>query len=202
MKTSLAPGSTVVTDYLKKSGLDKYLDKLQFNLVGYGCTTCIGNSGPLPEEISKAVNDNDLVVCSVLPGNRNFEGRINPDTRANYLASPLVSPTRSPGGWTTWTTEPLGRDADGEPVYLSDIWLSSEEIAVRRRRDRRHVRRAHGDVFTGDERWKKIEAEAIRYTWPDSTYVRRPASSREWIRSPSRWSRSRARACWRSLAIR
>ena len=122
----------MVTDYLKKSGLDKALDKLQFNLVGYGCTTCIGNSGLLPEEISKAVNDNDLVVCSVLSGNRNFEGRINPDTRANYLASPPLVVAYALAGRmdVDLTTEPLGRDADGEPVYLSDIWPSSEEIEV------------------------------------------------------------------------
>jgi aconitate hydratase len=180
VKTSLAPGSTVVTDYLKKSGLDKALDKLQFNLVGYGCTTCIGNSGPLPEEISKAVNDNDLVVCSVLSGNRNFEGRINPDTRANYLASPPLVVAYALAGRmdVDLTTEPLGRDADGEPVYLSDIWPSSEEIkqvvADAIRSDM--FAKSYGDVFTGDERWRKIEVpEGDRYSWPDSTYVQKPA---------------------------
>jgi aconitate hydratase A / 2-methylisocitrate dehydratase len=180
VKTSLAPGSTVVTDYLKKSGLDKALDKLQFNLVGYGCTTCIGNSGPLPEEISKAVNDNDLVVCSVLSGNRNFEGRINPDTRANYLASPPLVVAYALAGRMDidLTTEPLGRDADGEPVYLSDVWPSSEEIkqvvADAIRSDM--FTKSYGDVFTGDERWRKIEVpEGDRYTWPDSTYVQKPA---------------------------
>ena len=180
VKTSLAPGSTVVTDYLKKSGLDKALDKLQFNLVGYGCTTCIGNSGPLPEEISKAVNDNDLVVCSVLSGNRNFEGRINPDTRANYLASPPLVVAYALAGRMDidLTTEPLGRDAYGEPVYLSDVWPSSEEIkqvvADAIRSDM--FTKSYGDVFTGDERWRKIEVpEGDRYTWPDSTYVQKPA---------------------------
>jgi aconitate hydratase A / 2-methylisocitrate dehydratase len=180
VKTSLAPGSTVVTDYLKKSGLDKALDKLQFNLVGYGCTTCIGNSGPLPEEISKAVNDNDLVVCSVLSGNRNFEGRINPDTRANYLASPPLVVAYALAGRMDidLTTEPLGRDADGEPVYLSDVWPSSEEIkqvvADAIRSDM--FTKSYGDFFTGDERWRKIEVpEGDRYTWPDSTYVQKPA---------------------------
>jgi aconitate hydratase len=180
VKTSLAPGSTVVTDYLKKSGLDKALDKLQFNLVGYGCTTCIGNSGPLPEEISKAVNDNDLVVCSVLSGNRNFEGRINPDTRANYLASPPLVVAYALAGRMDidLNTEPLGRDSDGEPVYLSDIWPSSEEIkqvvADAIRSDM--FTKSYGDVFTGDERWRKIEVpEGDRYTWPDSTYVRKPS---------------------------
>ena len=180
MKTSLAPGSTVVTEYLEKSGLDQYLDQLQFNLVGYGCTTCIGNSGPLPEEISKAVNDNDLVVCSVLSGNRNFEGRINPDTRANYLASPPLVVAYALAGRmdVDLTTEPLGLDSDGEPVSLSDIWPSSEEIkqvvADAIRSDM--FTKNYADVFTGDERWKEIEVpEGDRYTWPDSTYVRRPA---------------------------
>jgi aconitate hydratase len=180
VKTSLAPGSTVVTEYLEKSGLDKYLDQLQFNLVGYGCTTCIGNSGPLPEEISKAVNDNDLVVCSVLSGNRNFEGRINPDTRANYLASPpLVVAYALTGRMDVdLATEPLGLDSDGQPVHLGDIWPSSEEIkqvvADAIRSDM--FTKNYADVFTGDKRWKQIEVpEGDRYTWPDSTYVRRPA---------------------------
>jgi aconitate hydratase len=180
VKTSLAPGSTVVTDYLKKSGLDKALDKLQFNLVGYGCTTCIGNSGPLPEEISKAVNDNELVVCSVLSGNRNFEGRINPDTRANYLASPPLVVAYALAGRmdVDLTKEPLGRDADGEPVYLSDIWPSSEEIkqvvADAIRSDM--FTKSYSDVFTGDARWRRIEVpKGDRYTWPDSTYVQKPA---------------------------
>jgi aconitate hydratase len=180
VKTSLAPGSTVVTEYLEKSGLDKYLDQLQFNLVGYGCTTCIGNSGPLPEAISKAVNDNDLVVCSVLSGNRNFEGRINPDTRANYLASPPLVVAYALAGRMDLdlNSEPLGRDADGEAVYLSDIWPSSEEIkqvvgeAVRADMFTKN----YADVFTGDKRWREIEVpEGDRYTWPESTYVREPS---------------------------
>jgi aconitate hydratase len=180
VKTSLAPGSTVVTEYLEKAGLTEYLDQLQFNLVGYGCTTCIGNSGPLPEEISKAVNDNDLVVCSVLSGNRNFEGRINPDTRANYLASPPLVVAYALAGRMDidLTTEPVGTDSDGEPVQLSEIWPSSEEIkevvadAIRSEMFTRN----YSDVFTGDKRWKEIEVpEGDRYTWPDSTYVRRPA---------------------------
>jgi aconitate hydratase len=180
VKTSLAPGSTVVTEYLEKSGLDKYLNQLQFNLVGYGCTTCIGNSGPLPEEISKAVNDNDLVVCSVLSGNRNFEGRINPDTRANYLASPplVVAYALSGRMDVDLTNEPLGKDSDGEPVYLADVWPSSEEIkeivgeAVRADM----FTKSYADVFTGDKRWQGIEVpKGDRYTWPDSTYVRKPS---------------------------
>jgi len=180
VKTSLAPGSTVVTEYLENSGLDKALNELQFNLVGYGCTTCIGNSGPLPEEISKAVNDNDLVVCSVLSGNRNFEGRINPDTRANYLASPPLVVAYALAGRMDidLTTEPLGMDSDGEPVHLSDIWPSSEEIkevvAEAIRSDM--FTKSYGDVFTGDERWRDIDVpEGDRYTWPESTYVQKPS---------------------------
>jgi aconitate hydratase A / 2-methylisocitrate dehydratase len=180
VKTSLAPGSTVVTEYLEKSGLDKYLNQLQFNLVGYGCTTCIGNSGPLPEAISKAVNDNDLVVCSVLSGNRNFEGRINPDTRANYLASPPLVVAYALAGRMDidLINEPLGRDSDDQPVYLSDVWPTSDEIkevvgdAVRADM----FTKSYSDVFTGDVRWKEIEVpEGDRYTWPDSTYVRKPS---------------------------
>jgi len=180
VKTSLAPGSTVVTEYLEKSGLDKALNELQFNLVGYGCTTCIGNSGPLPEAISKAVNDKDLVVCSVLSGNRNFEGRINPDTRANFLASPPLVVAYALAGRMDidLTSEPLGLDSDEQPVYLSDIWPTSEEIkqvvedAVRADM----FTKSYADVFTGDERWRAIEVpEGDRYTWPDSTYVRKPS---------------------------
>ncbi len=180
VKTSLAPGSTVVTEYLEKSGLDRYLNELQFNLVGYGCTTCIGNSGPLPEEISKAVNENELVVCSVLSGNRNFEGRINPDTRANYLASPPLVVAYALAGRmdVDLTSEPVGTDSDGEPVMLSEIWPTSEEIkevvADAVRADM--FTKSYADVFTGDERWRGIEVpEGDRYTWPDSTYVRKPS---------------------------
>ncbi len=179
VKTSLAPGSTVVTDYLEQAGLTDYLDKLGFNLVGYGCTTCIGNSGPLPEEISKVVNEHDLVVCSVLSGNRNFEGRINQDVRNNYLASPPLCVAYAVAGRmdVDLTCEPLGEGADGEPVYLRDIWPSSEEI---KRTVAEAIRsdmftKNYEDVFTGDERWRKLEIpEGDRYEWPDSTYVRRP----------------------------
>jgi aconitate hydratase len=180
VKTSLAPGSTVVTEYLERSGLDKYLNELQFNLVGYGCTTCIGNSGPLPEAISKAVNENDLVVCSVLSGNRNFEGRINPDTRANYLASPPLVVAYALAGRmdVDLISEPVGTDSDGQPVQLSEIWPSSEEIkqvvgeAVRADM----FTKSYSDVFTGDDRWRGIDVpEGDRYTWPDSTYVRKPS---------------------------
>jgi len=180
VKTSLAPGSTVVTEYLEKAGLDKYLDQLQFNLVGYGCTTCIGNSGPLPEAISKAVNEKDLAVCAVLSGNRNFEGRINPDVRANYLASPPLVVAYALAGRMDIdiTSEPLGRDADDGPVYLSDVWPTNEEIkdvvAEAVRADM--FTRNYADVFSGDKRWREIEVpEGDRYAWPDSTYVRRPS---------------------------
>src|SRR4029079_15669031 len=130
VKTSLAPGSQVAAEYFDKSDLQTDLDALGLNLVGFGCTTCIGNSGPLPEEISAAINKNDLVACSVLSGNRNFEGRINPDTRANYLASPplVVAYALTRRMDVDLTTEPLGRDSDDEPVYLADIWPTSEEI--------------------------------------------------------------------------
>jgi aconitate hydratase len=179
VKTSLAPGSTVVTDYLSQSGLDRYLDELGFNLVGYGCTTCIGNSGPLPEAISEAVNRHDLVVCSVLSGNRNFEGRIQQDVRNNYLASPPLCVAYALAGRmdVDLTSEPLGHDPEGEPVYLSDIWPSSEEIketiADAVRQDM--FEKSYADVFTGDDRWRDLETpEGDRYTWPDSTYVRKP----------------------------
>jgi aconitate hydratase len=179
VKTSLAPGSTVVTDYLEQSGLDDYLDRLGFHLVGYGCTTCIGNSGPLPEAISEAVNEHDLVVCSVLSGNRNFEGRINPDVRNSYLASPPLCVAYALAGRmdVDLTSEPLGEGSDGEPVYLSDIWPSSDEIketvAGAIRSDM--FTKNYGEVFKGDDRWRALDTpDGDRYTWPDSTYVREP----------------------------
>jgi aconitate hydratase len=179
VKTSLAPGSTVVTDYLQRAGLTEYLDQLQFNLVGYGCTTCIGNSGPLPPEISAAVEEKDLVVCAVLSGNRNFEGRINQDVKANYLASPpLVVAYALTGRMDVdLTTEPLGEGSDGEPVYLRDVWPSSEEIKqlVGRSIESDMFSKNYAEVFKGDETWNQVEVpEGDRYTWPDSTYVRRP----------------------------
>jgi aconitate hydratase len=179
VKTSLAPGSTVVTDYLDQADLTQYLDQLGFNLVGYGCTTCIGNSGPLPPEISEVVNEHDLVVCSVLSGNRNFEGRINQDVRNNYLASPPLCVAYALAGRMDIDVlnDPLGEGSDGEPVYLRDIWPDGEEI---KRMVEGAVRsdmftKSYDDVFTGDERWSSLEIpEGDRYVWTDSTYVRRP----------------------------
>jgi aconitate hydratase len=180
VKTSLAPGSTVVTDYLEKAGLTQFLDQLQFNLVGYGCTTCIGNSGPLPAEISAAIEEKDLAVCAVLSGNRNFEGRINQDVKANYLASPPLVVAYALAGRMDLDllTEPLGEGSDGEPVYLRDIWPSSEEIKelVGRSIQSEMFTRNYGEVFEGDEAWNAVEIPSgDRYTWPDSTYVRRPS---------------------------
>ncbi len=179
VKTSLAPGSTVVTDYLDKAGLTEHLNALQFNLVGYGCTTCIGNSGPLAPEISAAIAEKDLAVCAVLSGNRNFEGRINQDVKANYLASPPLVVAYALAGRMDLdlTTEPLGEDADGAPVYLRDIWPDPAEVKelVGRSIEAEMFTRNYGEVTKGDENWNAVEVpEGDRYTWPDSTYVRRP----------------------------
>jgi len=180
VKTSLAPGSTVVTDYLDRSGLTKYLDALQFNLVGYGCTTCIGNSGPLAEEISAAIAEKDLAVCAVLSGNRNFEGRINQDVKANYLASPPLVVAYALAGRMDidLVNEPLGEDRDGQPVYLRDVWPGAEEIkrVVGDSVASEMFTRNYADVFSGEETWAAVDVPpGDRYTWPDSTYVRRPS---------------------------
>jgi aconitate hydratase len=180
VKTSLAPGSTVVTDYLERAGLTEYLDALQFNLVGYGCTTCIGNSGPLAEEISAAIAENDLAVCAVLSGNRNFEGRINQDVKANYLASPPLVVAYALAGRMDIDlgSEPLGEGTDGEPVYLRDIWPDANEIkeVVGASVASEMFSRNYASVFAGDEAWNDVEVPAgDRYTWPDSTYVRQPS---------------------------
>ncbi|MCI4663497.1 MAG: aconitate hydratase AcnA [Neomegalonema sp.] len=180
VKTSLAPGSKVVSEYLEKSGLQPELDKLGFNLVGYGCTTCIGNSGPLPEPISAAIKEGDLVACSVLSGNRNFEGRVNPDVRANYLASPPLVVAYAIAGDMTIdiTKDPLGKDKDGNDVFLKDIWPSSQEVAdiVEQTVTREAFQSKYADVFSGDEQWRGIEAGAgLTYDWADSsTYVQNP----------------------------
>jgi aconitate hydratase len=180
VKTSLAPGSTVVTDYLERAGLTEYLDALQFNLVGYGCTTCIGNSGPLAPEISKAVAEKDLAVCAVLSGNRNFEGRINQDVKANYLASPPLVVAYALAGRMDLDlqNEPLGEGSDGEPVYLRDVWPSAEEIkkVVGASVASDMFERNYAEVFAGDEMWNAVDVPSgDRYTWPESTYVRRPS---------------------------
>ncbi|MFZ0042780.1 MAG: aconitate hydratase, partial [Solirubrobacteraceae bacterium] len=180
VKTSLAPGSKVVTEYLERAGLDEYLDELGFNLVGYGCTTCIGNSGPLPEEISDVVGAEDLAVVSVLSGNRNFEGRINPDVKMNYLASPPLCVAYALAGTmdTDLYDDPLGEDKDGEPVYLKDIWPDSKEVAetVEEAVQSDMFRKSYGEVFDGDERWKTLEVPTgDSFEWAeDSTYVRQP----------------------------
>ncbi|HEY2521911.1 MAG TPA: aconitate hydratase [Streptosporangiaceae bacterium] len=180
VKTTLAPGSKVVMDYYERAGLLPYLDKLGFNLVGYGCTTCIGNSGPLPEEISQAVNDADLAVVSVLSGNRNFEGRINPDVKMNYLASPpLVVAYALTGSMDTdMVNDPIGTGSDGQPVYLRDIWPAPAEIAeiVQDAVAAEMFSRDYADVFEGDDRWRGLDVPSgDTFAWDEySTYVRRP----------------------------
>ena len=180
VKTSLAPGSQVVAEYLDRSGLQTDLDAVGFNLVGFGCTTCIGNSGPLPPPISEAIGEGDLVAAAVLSGNRNFEGRVNPDVRANYLASPPLVVAYALAGslQIDLATEPLGTDKDGEPVYLRDIWPSAKEVAefVRANINRELFRAKYADVFKGDERWQDIKVEGgMTYRWnPGSTYVQNP----------------------------
>jgi aconitate hydratase len=180
VKTTLAPGSKVVMDYYERAGLLPYLEKLGFSLVGYGCTTCIGNSGPLPEAISEAVNDSDLAVVSVLSGNRNFEGRINPDVKMNYLASPPLVVAYALAGTMDidLTSEPLGTGKSGHPVYLSDLWPSQREVAdiVQSSVAAEMFTRDYADVFTGDDRWRDLDVPpGETFAWePDSTYVRRP----------------------------
>ncbi|MBL1103732.1 aconitate hydratase AcnA [Streptomyces sp. 5-8] len=180
VKTTLAPGSKVVTDYFDKAGLTPYLDKVGFNLVGYGCTTCIGNSGPLPEEVSKAVNDHDLAVTSVLSGNRNFEGRINPDVKMNYLASPpLVVAYAIAGSMKVdITKDALGTDQDGNPVYLKDIWPSEAEVndVVANAIGEDMFNKSYQDVFAGDAQWQSLPVPTGNtFEWDaESTYVRKP----------------------------
>ncbi|MEO9199320.1 MAG: aconitate hydratase AcnA, partial [Antricoccus sp.] len=180
VKTSLAPGSRVVTDYYEHAGLTTYLNTLGFNLVGYGCTTCIGNSGPLKPEISQAIIDNDLTVCSVLSGNRNFEGRIHPECRMNFLASPPLVVAYALVGTlhVNIAQDPIGTGDDGKPVYLRDIWPSTAEIeAVIASSVRAEMyTKGYADVFSGDERWASLEVpDSEQFAWdPDSTYVRQP----------------------------
>jgi aconitate hydratase len=180
VKTSMAPGSKVVTDYYEKAGLWPYLEKLGFHLVGYGCTTCIGNSGPLPEEVSAVVNAEDLAVVSVLSGNRNFEGRINPDVKMNYLASPPLVIAYALAGTMDFDfeTEPLGTDPDGAPVFLRDIWPAAAQVqaTIDSAIDRAMFTKDYADVFAGDERWRSLPTpQGATFEWDaDSTYVRKP----------------------------
>ncbi|PKW10675.1 aconitase [Streptomyces sp. 1222.5] len=180
VKTTLAPGSKVVTDYFDKAGLTPYLDKVGFNLVGYGCTTCIGNSGPLPEEVSKAVNDHDLAVTSVLSGNRNFEGRINPDVKMNYLASPplVVAYALAGSMKVDITRDALGTDQDGNPVFLKDIWPSEAEVndVVANAIGEDMFNKSYQDVFAGDAQWQSLPVPTGNtFEWDaESTYVRKP----------------------------
>jgi aconitate hydratase len=180
VKTSLAPGSKVVTQYLRESGLLAHLESLHFNIVGYGCTTCIGNSGPLPEPISKSIHEGDLVAVSVLSGNRNFEGRVSPDVRANYLASPPLVVAYALAGRIDidFKKEPLGQDKAGKDVFLKDIWPSTRDVAsvVQKTVTSTMFRTEYASVFTGDEAWRALPVpEGSRFSWsPESTYVRHP----------------------------
>ncbi|MDZ4772748.1 MAG: aconitate hydratase AcnA [Planctomycetota bacterium] len=180
VKTSLAPGSKVVTEYLSKSGLSQYLDQLGFHLVGYGCTTCIGNSGPLPKNVSAAIDEAGLVVAAVLSGNRNFEGRVHVQVRANYLASPPLCVAFAIAGHVDvdLTTQPLGTGKDGKPVFLKDIWPTAREVsdAMAKTIDRAMFERTYNDVYTGDERWRGLKVpEGDTYAWDaKSTYVKHP----------------------------
>ncbi|KFB08609.1 aconitate hydratase AcnA [Nitratireductor basaltis] len=180
VKTSLAPGSQVVAEYLEKSGLQKELDQIGFNLVGFGCTTCIGNSGPLPAPVSKTINDKDLIAAGVLSGNRNFEGRISPDVQANYLASPPLVVAYALAGSVTkdLTKEPIGQDKQGNDVYLKDIWPSNQEIQefIQKHVTRELFEQKYAEVFEGDENWQAVQVpEGETYAWDDkSTYVQNP----------------------------
>jgi aconitate hydratase len=180
VKTSLAPGSQVVTDYLKNAGLNAYLDKLGFNLVGYGCTTCIGNSGPVPDPIADAIAKGDLVAGAVLSGNRNFEGRVNPACKANYLASPMLVVAYALAGSlkVDVTKDPLGYDKKGQPVYLKDIWPTAKEVAdaVAKFVKPADFKKRYADVFKGDANWRKVKtAKGLTYSWDaKSTYVANP----------------------------
>jgi aconitate hydratase len=191
VKTSLAPGSKVVTDYLQASGLMPYLEKLKFHLVGYGCTTCIGNSGPLPEPIGAAIKENNMIAVAVLSGNRNFEGRVHPLVRANYLASPPLVVAYALAGRMDMdlTREPLGTDTAGKPVFLREIWPTPQEVesTVRAAVSTEQYRKEYSEVFEGDARWKAmVVAEGDLYNWdPDSTYIRLPPYFEKMPKTPA-----------------
>jgi aconitate hydratase len=210
VKTSLAPGSQVVTEYLEKAGLQEDLDAMGFNLVGYGCTTCIGNSGPLPTEISEAIHTNDLNVCAVLSGNRNFEGRISPDIKSNYLASPplVVAYALSGSMLNDIYEDPIGQDRDGNDVFLKDVWPTNKEIndLIESSLSREMFESRYGNVFAGDEMWQNIPV-----TTGQTYQVERrfdlcppaPASLRICRPSPSRRRISQALGCllcWRTAS--
>ena len=206
VKTSLAPGSRVVTEYLNEAGLMPYLEALGFHVVGYGCTTCIGNSGLLPEDVARQVEENDLVAAAVLSGNRNFEGRINPLVRANYLASPVLVVAYALAGTVDidFNTEPLGHDQNGEPVYLRDIWPSQDEIreTIERSINAEMFKAQYATVFDGDEQWASLPVpEGDLYEWdPDSTYIQEPPffvdMSKEPGADPGNPGRPRAWPSW------
>jgi len=192
VKSSLAPGSKVVSDYFERAGLTPYLEALGFHTVGYGCTTCIGNSGPLPEPVSKAIGEGDLVACAVLSGNRNFEARVHPEVKANYLASPPLVVAYAIAGRMDLdlVTEPLGHDSSGEPVFLSDLWPSPEEVrtTVEGAIGREMFERTYADVYTGDPEWRELPVpEGSLFAWEDtSTYVRQPPYFEGMTREPGR----------------
>jgi len=190
VRKSLAPGSKVVTEYLREAGLQEALDRIGFQLVGYGCTTCIGNSGPLPEAVGKAVKDHDLVAAAVLSGNRNFEGRINPLVRANYLMSPPLVVAYALAGRmdVNLTRDPIGTGKDGAPVYLADIWPAPREVADTMRAAVRpdQFRRTYAKVFEGEAEWNSIEVPGgTRYGWPDSTYIKSPSFLHDLPKTPT-----------------
>jgi len=189
VKSSLAPGSKVVTDYLQKAGLQTYLDQLGFNLVGYGCATCIGNSGPLPEPIADAITEGDIIAASVLSGNRNFEGRVHPQVKANWLASPPLVVAYALAGTTrlNLASDPLGEDSQGNPVYLKDIWPSNAEVAEAVAKvDGEMFRKRYADVFSGDEHWQALQVpQSKTYAWnANSTYVQHPPFFQELAAKP------------------
>ncbi len=205
VKTSLAPGSKVVTEYLAEAELTPYLDKLGFHTVGYGCTTCIGNSGPLPQPIADAIEERDLVVASVLSGNRNFEGRINPDVRANYLMSPPLVVAYALAGRIDidLDKEPLG-DGTGGPVFLQDIWPSTSEVAdaVGKAVKPEMFEKSYSVVFEGDERWRKLDVpQGDTYLFDEaSTYIKHPPYFEGMGKTARRPASSRGRACSRCWA--
>ena len=206
VKTSLAPGSKVVTDYLNDAGLTPYLEQLRFHLVGYGCTTCIGNSGPLPAPVSKSIEDNHLVAAAVLSGNRNFEGRVHPEVRANYLASPPLVVAYALAGSidVDLKTEPLGTGKDGKPVYLKDIWPTQREVseAVAKSVRSEMFTKEYGEVYKGDATWQSLPVpEGDQYQWNDaSTYIKHAPYFETMAPQPDAVKDVKGAVCWRCWA--